>query len=64
MNAVVRLMEPQARAQAAGPLRGPLAGVPFLVKDGVQDYAGIPTTYGSRSMTRNVPVRHAHVVQR
>jgi amidase len=64
VNAVVRLMEPQARAQAAGPLRGPLAGVPFLIKDGVQDYAGIPTTYGSRSMTRNVPARHAHVVQR
>ncbi|WP_075795437.1 amidase [Massilia putida] len=64
VNAVVRLMEPQARAQAAGPLRGPLAGVPFLIKDGVQDYAGIPTTYGSRSMTRNVPSRHAHVVQR
>jgi amidase len=64
VNAVVRLMEPQARAQAAGPSHGPLAGVPFLIKDGVQDYAGIPTTYGSRSMTRNVPVRHAHVVQR
>jgi amidase len=64
VNAVVRLMEPQARAQAAEPLRGPLAGVPFLIKDGVQDYAGIPTTYGSRSMTRNLPSRHAHVVQR
>jgi len=64
VNAVVRLMTRQARAQAAGPLRGPLAGVPFLIKDGVQDYAGVPTTYGSRSMTRNVPGRHAHVVQR
>ncbi|WP_371762957.1 amidase [Massilia sp.] len=64
VNAVVRLMEREARARVAGPLTGPLAGVPFLIKDGVQDYAGIPTTYGSRSMTNNVPARHAHVVQR
>ena len=64
VNAVVRLMDAQARAQAAGPLRGPLAGVPFLLKDGVQDYAGVPTTYASRTMTRNVPPRHAHVVRR
>lgn len=64
VNAVVRLMEREARAQVAGPLSGPLAGVPFLIKDGVQDYAGIPTTYGSRSMANNVPTRHAHVVRR
>jgi amidase len=64
VNAVVRLMEREARAQAAGPLRGPLAGVPFLIKDGVQDYAGIPTTYGSRALARNVPAGHAHVVRR
>ncbi|MBW8898002.1 MAG: amidase [Massilia sp.] len=64
VNAVVRLMEREARDQAAGPLRGPLAGVPFLIKDGVQDYAGIPTTYGSRALTRNVPAAHAHVVRR
>jgi len=64
VNAVVRLMDAQAHAQAAGPLRGPLAGVPFLLKDGVQDYAGVPTTYASRTMTRHVPPRHAHVVRR
>jgi amidase len=64
VNAVVRLMDEQARARVAGPLRGPLAGVPFLIKDGVQDYAGVPTTYGSRALTRNVPAVHAHVVQR
>jgi amidase len=64
VNAVVRLMETQARGQATGPLRGPLAGVPFLIKDGVQDYAGIPTTYGSRTLARNVPAAHAHVVRR
>jgi amidase len=48
VNAVVRLMEEQARQQVTGPLKRPFAGVPFLIKDGVQDYAGVPTTYGCR----------------
>jgi amidase len=64
VNAVVRLMEPEARAQASSPLTGPFAGVPFLIKDGVQDYAGVPTSYGSRSMAGVVPSSHAHVVDR
>ncbi len=65
VNAVVRLMESEARSQiSSGLLDGPFGGVPFLIKDGVQDYAGVPTTYGSRSMTGYVPQRHAHVVER
>ena len=64
INAVCRLLEPQARARLSGPLRGPLAGVPFLIKDAVQDYAGVPTTFGSRSMQGNVPAEHASVVRR
>jgi len=35
------------RAQAAGEALGPLAGVPFAVKD-LEDCAGMPTTRGSR----------------
>ena len=50
VNAICRLMEEQARAQLARPLSGPFAGVPFLIKDCAQDYAGLPTTNGSRSM--------------
>ena len=65
VNAVVRLMEAQARSQlAAGAADGPFGGVPFLIKDGVQDYAGIPTSYGSRTMAGVVPSRHSHVVER
>jgi amidase len=65
VNAVVRVMESEARAQiSSGALAGPFGGVPFLIKDGVQDYAGIPTTYGSRSMAGVVPARHSHVVER
>jgi len=64
INAVVRSLEPQARAQLARPPAGPLGGVPFLIKDGVQDYAGLPTSFGSRSMLGYVPSEHAAVVRR
>jgi amidase len=64
VNAVVRLMEEQARAQLARPLEGPFAGVPFLIKDCVQDYAGVPTSYGSRSLAGVTPGEHAAVVRR
>ncbi len=65
INAVCRPMEAEARAQLAGPpLAGPFAGVPFLLKDGVQDVAGLPTGYGSASMQRLVPADTAHIVRR
>lgn len=64
VNAVHRLMEEQARAQVNGALAGPFAGVPFLLKDGGQDYAGVPTAFGSRSMLRHAPAEHSAVVRR
>jgi amidase len=64
VNAVCMLMEQQARAQAKAPLTGPFAGVPFLIKDCAQDYAGVPTSYGSRSMQAVVSDRHSAVVRR
>ena len=65
INAICRTMEAEARAQLTGPpLAGPFAGVPFLLKDGVQDVAGMPTGYGSAGMQRLVPTATAHVVRR
>ena len=64
INAVCRLLDKQALAQLAHLSDGPLAGVPFLIKDGVQDYAGVPTSFGSRSMRGYVPGEHAAVVRR
>ena len=64
INAVVRSLEPQARAQLAGPLAGPLSGVPLLIKDSVQDYAGVPTGDGSRAMQRFVAREHSAIVRR
>ncbi|MEO5687237.1 MAG: amidase [Burkholderiaceae bacterium] len=65
INAICRPMEAEARTQLAGPpLTGPFAGVPFLLKDGVQDVAGLPTGYGSAGMRHIVPTHTAHVVRR
>ena len=65
INAICRSMETEARARLAGPpLTGPFAGVPFLLKDGVEDVAGLPTGYGSAGMQRIVPTESAHVVRR
>lgn len=64
INAVVALID-EADARAADPtLSGPFAGVPFLIKDLVQEYKGVPTSYGSRAYAGYVPTEHALVVQR
>src|ERR1700689_4398869 len=64
-NAICRLMEDEARSQLKKQqLAGVFAGVPFLIKDCAQDYAGLPTSYGSRSMLGAVAPEHAHVVRR
>src|SRR5579863_8777382 len=62
-NAICRMMEKEARSQLAQPLRGAFAGVPFLIKDIAQDYAGLPTSAGSRAMLKTAAVEHAHVVR-
>lgn len=64
INAIVRAMTEIANARAARPLKGSLAGVPFLLKDLAQEYAGVPTTYGSRALVSNFATEHATVVQR
>lgn len=64
-NAICRPMDAQAKLQLENfNPEAPFAGVPFLIKDGVQDYAGITTSYGSRSMLGIVPAQHSNVVRR
>jgi amidase len=54
INAVVRLMEADARRDASRSPAGPFAGVPFLAKDFISDYAGHPTSGATRYMADHV----------
>jgi amidase len=62
VNAVVTLDEDRARTAAGlaelafvrGEIRGPLQGIPILIKD-TQDTAGLLTTYGSPLFAGHVP---------
>lgn len=64
INALLRPLDALAETQLERPSSGPLAGVPFLVKDCVLDVAGVPTSYGSRSMRGVVPTEHAAPLRR
>ena len=48
----------------AGRIRGPLHGVPVLIKDNIEDSSGLPTTAGSLALADNVTNRDAPVVAR
>lgn len=64
LNAIVRPLTEVADERVTEELDGPFAGVPFLVKDLAQQYAGFPTTDGSRSLENDVATEHAVVTQR
>lgn len=67
LNSIIAL-NPRALVQAraldaerrAGKLRGPLHGVPILLKDNIEA-AGMPTTAGSLALARNDPGRDSPV---
>jgi amidase/6-aminohexanoate-cyclic-dimer hydrolase len=65
VNALTAVFEARARAQiAAGLPNGPLAGVPFLLKDLATDLAGEVTTNGSRFFRDRVATTTSFVVER
>ena len=63
----VRSVNPHALAEAAArdaeSRRGPLHGLPVLVKDNI-DVAGLPTTAGSVALQHSVPGEDAQLVKR
>jgi amidase len=50
--------------RAAGRVRGPLHGVPILIKDNIETADPMPTTAGSLALADNVTARDAPVVAR
>ena len=64
LNAVVWKLYDSARKTAAGPLSGPFAGVPFLIKDLMAPVAGAPMSEGNRRLTSIQREGDAEVVAR
>lgn len=65
INAVIRLMAEQAASGlAAGLPDGPFSGVPFLIKDLMAEYAGVPLMQGSRFFRDYVPHTDSELVKR
>ena len=65
INAIVTMMEPQARAQLAQGLGdGPFAGVPFLIKDLHDAVDGVPMSNGSAFCKEYVPRYDSELVRR
>ena len=64
INAIVTPMHEIARERVNQVLTGPFAGVPFLLKDIQEDYAGVTTSAGSRAFKDYRPAQHAHFVRR
>ena len=65
LNAVITPMYDQARQAVQATLPdGPFTGVPFLLKDLLGDFAGVPQTMGSRACKNYVPDRDSELVKR
>jgi amidase len=54
LNAITMDLSERARQTAAGPLSGPFAGVPFLLKDLGPALAGTPTTSSSKLYANDI----------
>jgi amidase len=65
LNAIVTRFDDEARARARGPLpKGPLSGVPFLLKDLLAAWGGHPLTGSSRLLEGFVAPADSEVVRR
>ena len=65
LNAVIRVMEEEARARVdQGLPKGPFEGVPYLLKDLYIHYRGVPTTNGSRLFADFMPDRDSIYTER
>lgn len=64
VHAITRRLDDDARDRTRGALDGPLAGVPFLLKDLFQAQAGVVETGGSRALAEAVAPETDTVVAR
>jgi amidase len=65
INAVIYNMFDIARNTVKGKLpEGPFTGVPFLIKDLIASYAGVPLTMGSKAYKNYIPAQDSELMKR
>jgi amidase len=64
LNAMVADLRVRAAGQLGAPLKGPFAGVPFVLKDMDMSYAGVPLTCGAVALKAYTPTETSEVVKR
>ena len=64
LNAVIHRLDDMARAQVAAGVFGPLAGVPYLLKELASSWTGAPVTNSSRYLRDQVATADSTVVSR
>lgn len=66
LNSVIQAMDDIADQRASESVPGAFAGVPFLIKDLFQNYAGVTTTYGNKALKKSDfrPSEHDEIVRR
>ncbi|MEJ2747655.1 MAG: amidase [Anaerolineae bacterium] len=64
LNAVIHKMYELGRQTAVSPPDGPFSGVPFLLKDLIATYAGVPTRNGCRFFNDFIPDYDSEIVRR
>lgn len=65
LNAVIHRMYDLARKTCTGTLPdGPFQGVPFLLKDLLTSFAGVPLTMGSRAFRNYIPTFDSELMKR
>ena len=64
LNAVIHRLDDMARAQVAAGVSGPLAGVPYLLKELASSWTGAPVTNSSRYLRDQVATADSTVVSR
>lgn len=60
----MQIAEELDREMASGKSRGPLHGIPVILKDNIDTHDKMPTTAGSRALANSHPLKDSYVAQR
>ena len=60
----IRIAEELDRELAVGKSRGPMFGIPVILKDNIDTHDKMPTTAGSRALKNSHPLMDSHIARR